>query len=180
MIEIRYPNFTAINEKELASQIKSYLYQLADQLNYALNSKMTTQGQRFVTTEETAQVQTLSHITKELSRISESLSNIGNALELISARIQTKLVFDVESFSIKTMYSDFSGNGQPDQSFLIFGDDNGKIIQGIAKVSNIGTTRWSGTEGVALISNSDGTLTVLLPQKAYGNYTVISGQKFII
>ena len=38
MIEIRYPNFTALNEKELASQTKSYLYQLVDQLNYALNN----------------------------------------------------------------------------------------------------------------------------------------------
>lgn len=38
MIEIRYPNFTALNERELVSQTKSYLYQLVDQLNYALNN----------------------------------------------------------------------------------------------------------------------------------------------
>ena len=35
-INIRYPNITAISEKEQLSQVKSYLHQLVDQLNYAL------------------------------------------------------------------------------------------------------------------------------------------------
>ena len=35
-INIRYPNITASSEKEQLSQVKSYLHQLVDQLNYAL------------------------------------------------------------------------------------------------------------------------------------------------
>ena len=35
-VNIRYPNITAGREKEQIGQIKSYLYQLVDQLNYAL------------------------------------------------------------------------------------------------------------------------------------------------
>lgn len=35
-INIRYPNITAESEKEQLSQVKSYLHQLVDQLNYAL------------------------------------------------------------------------------------------------------------------------------------------------
>lgn len=35
-INIRYPNITSINEKEQIAQIRSYLHQLVDQLNYAL------------------------------------------------------------------------------------------------------------------------------------------------
>ena len=35
-INIRYPNITAQSEKEQLTQVKSYLHQLVDQLNYAL------------------------------------------------------------------------------------------------------------------------------------------------
>ena len=35
-INIRYPNITATSEKEQLAQVKSYLHQLVDQLNYAL------------------------------------------------------------------------------------------------------------------------------------------------
>jgi len=35
-INIRYPNITATTEKEQLTQVKSYLHQLVDQLNYAL------------------------------------------------------------------------------------------------------------------------------------------------
>lgn len=35
-INIRYPNITGFSEKEQITQIKSYLHQLVEQLNYAL------------------------------------------------------------------------------------------------------------------------------------------------
>lgn len=35
-VNIRYPNITASSDREQLSQIKSYLHQLVDQLNYAL------------------------------------------------------------------------------------------------------------------------------------------------
>ena len=34
-VDIRYPNISGLSEKEQISQIKSYLHQLVDQLNYA-------------------------------------------------------------------------------------------------------------------------------------------------
>lgn len=37
-VNLRYPNITASTEKEQISQIKSYLHQLVEQLNYALPS----------------------------------------------------------------------------------------------------------------------------------------------
>jgi hypothetical protein len=36
--ELRYPNITGTNEREMMVQMKSYLYQLVDQLQYALNN----------------------------------------------------------------------------------------------------------------------------------------------
>ena len=41
---IRYPNITGISEKEQLAQIKSYLIQLVDQLNYALSTIDTGDG----------------------------------------------------------------------------------------------------------------------------------------
>lgn len=37
-INIRYPNITGTSDKEQITQIKSYLLQLVEQLNYALNT----------------------------------------------------------------------------------------------------------------------------------------------
>lgn len=37
-VNIRYPNITGLSEKEQLAQIKSYLYQVVDQLNYALQN----------------------------------------------------------------------------------------------------------------------------------------------
>ena len=43
-IEIRYPNITAQTEREQILQMKSYLYQLVEQLKYALNNIDTSSG----------------------------------------------------------------------------------------------------------------------------------------
>ena len=37
-INFRYPNITGISEKEQLAQIKSYLHQLVEQLNYAFST----------------------------------------------------------------------------------------------------------------------------------------------
>lgn len=37
-INIRYPNITGISDREQLAQIKSFLHQLVDQLNYALTT----------------------------------------------------------------------------------------------------------------------------------------------
>lgn len=43
-IEIRYPSITALTEREQLLQMKSYLYQLVGELQYALNNIDTTSG----------------------------------------------------------------------------------------------------------------------------------------
>ena len=46
-VNLRYPNITASTEKEQISQIKSYLHQLVEQLNYALPSMSSSGTQTF-------------------------------------------------------------------------------------------------------------------------------------
>jgi hypothetical protein len=43
-IEIRLPNITGVSEKEQLLQLKSYLYQLSEQLQYAFDNINTTGG----------------------------------------------------------------------------------------------------------------------------------------
>ena len=45
-INIRYPNITGLSEKEQLAQVKSYLHQLVDQLNYALPNIGTGDGEK--------------------------------------------------------------------------------------------------------------------------------------
>jgi hypothetical protein len=49
-INIRYPNITALSEKEQLAQVKSYLHQLVDQLNYALSTLGAGDGQKNTST----------------------------------------------------------------------------------------------------------------------------------
>lgn len=45
MVEIRLPNITAGSDKAQLQQVKSYLYQLAEQLNWAMSTLETTESQ---------------------------------------------------------------------------------------------------------------------------------------
>ena len=53
-INIRYPNITALSEKEQLTQVKSYLHQLVDQLNYALPTIGTGSGEKQTESTETS------------------------------------------------------------------------------------------------------------------------------
>lgn len=92
----------------------------------------------------------------------------------------TKWVSGVNYFDIQSSYTDFTGSGDKRQTFFIFGDANGQIVNGIARVANNGVTLWQGTEGVTLSSKAGGILTVTLPTVAYDMFTVISSRKFTL
>ena len=57
-INIRYPNITALSEKEQLAQVKSYLHQLVDQLNYALPTLGTGEGETQAASTQTASTKT--------------------------------------------------------------------------------------------------------------------------
>lgn len=90
----------------------------------------------------------------------------------------SKYVDGATEFDIKTKYADFNGDGYGRQSFFVFGDDNGKLIYGVARVSNAGVTLWSGSEGVTVKTKSGGIMTIVLSKVAYDYFTIISGQDF--
>lgn len=64
-IELRLPNITGATEREQLAQIKSYLYQFTEQLQWALNNMNTSSGQNYVVNQ----------------RVNTSSSMIGTASE---------------------------------------------------------------------------------------------------
>ena len=56
-INIRYPNITGLTEKEQLNQIRSYLHQLVEQLNYALPILDTEDGKTQLASDKTYDVQ---------------------------------------------------------------------------------------------------------------------------
>ena len=118
------------------------------------------------------------------------LANTVDIAESMAVRVRssingvfmaTKTVSGVSSFDIQTKYSDFtSTTGNERQTLFIFGAANASLVYGVARVSNNGTTQWSGTTGVTLSSKTGGILTVTLPTTAYDLFTIISSRKFAV
>lgn len=108
---IRYPNITAAAEKEQIAQIKSYLHQLVDQLNYALTT-MSSNGSEQAGAEKTYEVQggemsyyelrsLIIQELQEVKRLFEQLSGQYVKSEELSAAIDTALLRAKESGDFK-------------------------------------------------------------------------------
>lgn len=93
-------------------------------------------------------------------------------------RMYNRAVSGTTDLDIDTKYADFSGAGNERQTFFVFGEANGIIVYGVARVSDNGATLWAGTDGVTLTTKTGGVLTVVLPKKAFDVFTIISGRDF--
>ena len=108
---------------------------------------------------------------------SKSIRMKGN---INGVRMYNKSVSGTKELDIKTKYADFTGTGNERQTFFVFGAANASLVYGVARISNNGTTQWSGTSGVTLSTKSGGVLSVVLPAVAYDIFTIISGRDFSV
>lgn len=99
---------------------------------------------------------------------------------LNGVRMYNKSVSGTKELDINTKYADFSGTGNERQTFFVFGEANGSMVYGVARVANNGTTKWAGTDGVTLQTKTGGVLSVVLPNVAYDIFTIISGRDFTV
>ena len=89
-VNIRYPNITAASEREQLAQLKSYLHQLVDQLNYALPSMGGS-------SEQTISVQGEEISYYELrSMIVQELQEVERLFDVLSQKMQSEYVSDEE------------------------------------------------------------------------------------
>ena len=104
-INIRYPSITALSEKEQLAQVKSYLHQLVDQLNYALPTLGTGDGQK---KENTYEVQGSEVSYYEFrSLIAQEIQKIENLIDKVKAPVKGVDYF-TES-EIKSVAKDAAG-----------------------------------------------------------------------
>ena len=81
-VNIRYPNITGLSEKEQLAQIKSYLHQLVEQLNYALPTLETGGGTAQSTSTFSVQGSEMSYyelrtlIIQELQEVEQLFKNL--------------------------------------------------------------------------------------------------------
>lgn len=89
-VNIRYPNISGFTEKEQISQIKSYLHQLVEQLNYALptlgtgegktqSTETTSTGTYEVQGGEVSYYELRSLIVQELQKVENLIADIERA-----------------------------------------------------------------------------------------------------
>lgn len=108
--ELRYPNITGLSEREQLVQMKSYLYQLVDQLQYALNNvgassvAMVTQKQSVVQQTNSGHNDPVSTFNDIKSLIIKSADIVNAYYYEISTRLEGKYVAesDFGSFAEQT------------------------------------------------------------------------------
>ena len=112
-VNLRYPNITAGTEREQITQIKSYLHQLVEQLNYALPSMSGTS--------QTIEVQGAEISYYELrTLIVQSLQNMETKFDELAAKIESEYVPKTGWPAGKILGTDADGNviaidtGEPD------------------------------------------------------------------
>ena len=89
-VNLRYPSITGSTEKEQLTQIKSYLHQLVEQLNYALPTAGSASSQSY-------QVQGAEVSYYELrSLIIQELQQVEKLFDQLSQKMQSEYVHDEE------------------------------------------------------------------------------------
>lgn len=103
-LNLRYPNITGLSEKEQLTQIKSFLHQLVDQLNYATPSEGSTPNQTY-------QVQGAELSYYELrSLIIQSLQKMEQDFEKLSQKMTSEYVPKSGWGADKDIVTDADGN----------------------------------------------------------------------
>lgn len=64
------------------------------------------------------------------------------------------------------------------QSIFLFGFDNYMLVQGVVGALNTGVATWNGTEGISVVMDKDGVVTITMPHTAYDRFVAISGDTF--
>jgi hypothetical protein len=95
-VNIRYPNITGLSEKEQLVQIKSYLIQLVEQLNYALTTLGSGDGASQSTS---AQSDSLSYVELR-DFVVQELQAIESSFGKLSTKMQAEYVRDEEMMAL--------------------------------------------------------------------------------
>lgn len=137
MIDLRYPNITGSTEKEQIVQVKSYLHQLVEQLNWALSTVESAQSGNV------SPAVVFRHGTETAPQDAENTFNSIKALIIKSADI-------VKAYE-QTIFTDFNGLYFAESDFGTFIEQtNRKVEENSKGVTDTYTN-------IQTITNADGT-----------------------
>ena len=151
-VNLRYPNITGISEKEQLTQIKSYLHQLVDQLNYALPTIGTGSTQTFsVQGEEVSYYELRSLIMQELQEVEK-------LFDKLSQKMQSEYLKDEEVPQIvEEALSQAKASGEFDGPK---GDDGFSPVVSVTQTATgheVEITDANGTQSFVVNDGKDGT-----------------------
>lgn len=85
-----------------------------------------------------------------------------------------------DTITIQSKFTEMSDSSTARQSLFLFGNDNGRLVYGVAAFYSNGYLVWSGTDGVSIEAIGDGKFNIKLPTKAYDKFVLISAEDFSI
>lgn len=190
-MDIRLPNITAGTEKEQIEQIKSYLYQLARDLEWIFSS---IEGGSGNSGDVSAVVAAIKPILAEASEISgayyermkpnltrdfctkeehgKTEKEVGELKKKVSRNEKNLDRFSDLFYSagyVSGREAHIVGSGTPQSIFFFCGRTYGTIY-----IDSGGTAAFSGSEGVSSVSYSDGTVAVLFSSETDSEISAIS------
>lgn len=93
---IRYPNITGASVPEQIAQIRSYLHQLVDQLNFSLPAGGTeaVSGNPSVAEQQYNELRAL--IMQEVRRLQSAVETLANSVQSVAENSVAKIVFSLD------------------------------------------------------------------------------------
>lgn len=170
--KFRLPNITAPTDAGKLEQIRSYLYQLAEQLNRptALASVAA------------AQAESTDQLHRLFARLRPLIARSGEICEAFRQRLQgtfgqvAKLSWQAQTaLTVQSCFDTYDAVDDS-QNFLVFGMLSGKAVQQTLVLRRSGTLLTTGTLPVAVTQDGKFTLT----GRAGDSLTVLSDRSFQI
>lgn len=171
-INLRYPNITGLSEKEQLSQVKSFLHQLVDQLNYALpnlNSGETASPSTSAQSDDISYSELRAFVIQELQEIE-------NRFDKLSIKMQAEYVSDEElPEAIEDALTQAKASGEFDGEQGPQGPQGIQGIQGEPGIQGIpGEPGFSPT--VSIIEIPGGHRVVITDAEGTQSFDVMDGE----
>ena len=172
-VNIRYPNITGLSEKEQLAQVKSFLHQLVDQLNYALPSMSSGSAQTIeVQGEEMSYYELRSLIVQQLQETQAMLDKLSQKFESEYVKDEEVTTIIEDALAQAKESGEFDGPPGPQGEPGIQGPQGEPGIQGPQGIQ--GPKGEDGT-GVTILGSYD-TEDALVAEHPSGN----AGDSYLI
>lgn len=121
----------------------------------------------------------ISQLQTENKSIIPAINELNSKTNNINGHILISFVNATDTIKIQTKFDSIPTSGAMRQSIFMFGTANGTTVYGmITLFSNTPlNSRWDGVGKVGVNIDSNGIVTITLPQTSYDRFILISSEK---